>query len=335
MQHEGEHLVAVGGKENPIRSLTGATLAGAPLAASRKAAPDLAPWFQWISAAAGEVAPDQTVHCGMLGDNPVIRILFGGTWTAQTADGAMTFEPGEGLALYFGPQTRYMPISVAGSYRVITLMLGAGAAPVLGLPEQTSMLDRIVDFDGLTGAAPLAKSIPQERGYGDWLAALEGELRRRLAREKPDPPDPTATAFARACLTRPDFRIGGFAAHRAISQRTLERTIKRNFGLTPKQVMRRARALDTAARLLGVALPEEEAALELRYYDQSHQSREVRRFFGFTPGELMRGAHPMLRLNIELRQSRRLATLIEGGAEIGSESHRPWRDPAAEFDIEG
>ena len=106
--------------------------------------------------------------------------------------------------------------------------------------------------------------------------------------------------------------------------------MRRAFGLAPKQVLRRARALDTAARLLGVTLPEEEHALELRYYDQPHQSREVRRFFGMTPGELARGAHPMLRLNIELRQSRRLLSL----AKVGNPAERPWRDPAAEPEID-
>lgn len=319
------------GNDNSIRSLTGSTRTGYPLAASRGVAPDLAPWFQWISAAAGDLASDQTVRCGMLADHSGVRLLFGGTWTAQTADGAMTFAPGRrGLALYFGPQTRYMPISVTGSYRVITLMLAPGAAPVLSLPDQTWMLDRIVDYDELAGGRRLCGCIPREQNFGHWLIVLEAELRRRLARGAPARPDPTVTAFARECLARPDFRIAEFAASQGISQRTVERAVKRSFGLSPKKVLRRARALDTAARLLGVALPEEEAAMELRYYDQPHQSREIRRFFDMTPRDLARGAHPMLRLNIELRQSRRLLTLAEMGTP-----ERPWRDPQAEPEIDG
>lgn len=317
----------MGDSENPIRSLTGATRAGAPLAASRAVAPDLAPWFFWLSAAAGELAAEQTVRCSMLGDHACVRILFGGTWTAQTADGPKVFEPGaRGLTLYFGPQTRYMPISVTGSYQVITLMLAAGVAPVRSLPEQAAMLDRIIDYDELAGGEPLSACIPVERSFGHWLAALEAELRLRLAIERPPRPDPIVSAFARECLARPDFRIADFSAGLGVSQRTVERAVKRGFGLAPKQVLRRARALDTAARLLGVALPEEEAAMELRYYDQSHQTRELRRFFGMTPGELARGSHPMLRLNIELRQSRRLLAL----SRMTELAERPWRDPSAE-----
>lgn len=322
----------MGGSDNPIRSLTGATRAGAPLAASRAVAHDLAPWFTWISAAEGELAPGRTVRCGMLGDHACIRILFGGAWTAQTAGGPMTFAPCErGLTLYFGPQTRYMPIGVTGSYKVITLTLAAGAAPVLDLPDQTGMLDRIADFGALPGCTNLGPYIPLGESYGQWIAALESALRALIARSSPKRPDPVMTAFERACLVRPDFRIADFAAGQGVSQRTVERAVKRSFGLTPKQVLRRARALDTAARLLGVALPDEEAAMELRYYDQSHQSREVRRFFGMTPGELARGAHPMLRLNIELRQSRRLLMLTKAGEP----APRPWRDPAAEPEIDG
>ena len=317
----------MGRSDNPIRSLTGATRAGAPLAASRAVAPDLAPWFTWISAAEGELAPEKTVRCGMLGDHACIRILFGGTWTAQTADGPMVFAPGtRGMTLYFGPQTRYMPISVTGSYKVLTLTLAAGAPPVLGLPGQAAMLDRIVDHGVLPGGGDLGRSVPIDRPYARWIEAVEAELRHFVARTSPKRPDPVVTAFERACLMRPDFRITDFAASQAASKRTVERAVKRSFGLTPKQVLRRARALDTAARLLGVALPDEEAAMELRYYDQSHQSREVRRFFGMTPGELARGGHPMLRLNIELRQSRRLLML----AKAGEPAQRPWRDPEAE-----
>ena len=330
---EGGALVAksMTGKDIPIRSLTGATRSGAPLAASRRVADDLAPWFYWISAAAGELAATQTVRCGMLSDQSCVRILFGGTWTARTVDGPMVFEPGErGLTLYFGPQTRYMPISVTGSYQVITLTLAAGAPHVLDLPEQETMLDRIVDYDALVGDAAISACIPLDRGYGHWLAALESRLRTFIAHQRPPLPDPVVTVFDRESLARPDFRIADFANYHGVSQRTVERGVRRAFGLAPKQVLRRARALDTAARLLGVTLPEEEHALELRYYDQPHQSREVRRFFGMTPGELARGAHPMLRLNIELRQSRRLLSL----AKVGNPAERPWRDPAAEPEID-
>ena len=115
-----EGLAPGGDAEPPIRSLTGSTREGAPLSLSKTPADDISSWFYWISVAEGELPSDLTVRCGMLGDQACIRLIWGGVWTAETLDGHQVFDPGEeGITLYFGPQTRYMPVSVTGSYRVI------------------------------------------------------------------------------------------------------------------------------------------------------------------------------------------------------------------------
>jgi AraC-like DNA-binding protein len=108
--------------------------------------------------------------------------------------------------------------------------------------------------------------------------------------------------------------------------------VARDFGISPKAVQRRARALDMAAALLGVARSEEEAQLRLRYFDQSHLIREIRHFFGMRPTDLSNGAHPLLRLNIESRQMRRLRALEELD-ERTSAGAIPWRDPTREPQI--
>ena len=90
--------------------------------------------------------------------------------------------------------------------------------------------------------------------------------------------------------------------------------------------MRRARALDMAAALLEVALEEDEPEMRLRYFDQSHVTRELRSLLDTTPGRLQRGSHPLLRNTMEIRQSRRVE-ILAGGT---SENPRPWRDPNAE-----
>lgn len=91
-------------------------------------------------------------------------------------------------------------------------------------------------------------------------------------------------------------------------------------------MLRRARALDIAAVLLGVAMKEEEAEMRLRCFDQSHLIREMRQFFAMTPTQLRTGAHSLLRITMEIRQSRRLDAL----ALLGRDQPRPWRDPKAE-----
>ncbi len=302
------------------------------MASSRRAAQDVAPWFDWISVSDAELPPGSTVRCHMLGDQACLRLLWGGTWTAQTADGEQVFEPGEdGLTLYFGPQSRAMPISVTGSFRVITINLVTGAVPTLGAPSQGVCGDRIAVQDDWFGGGALNRRIPLERGYDHWIEAVEEELRRFLATTGRRPPEALSRSFERECLASPDFVISDFARAHGVSSRTLERRIARDFGASPKFVQRRARALDMTAMLLGVARSEEEPEMRHRYFDQSHLIREMRRFLGMSPSALSNEAHPLLRLNVEIRQHRRIRALEEIEM-IERAGGVPWRDPTSEPD---
>ncbi len=270
----------------------------------------------------------------MLGDQPCLRLLWGGSWTAETADGPRIFEPGEdGMTLYFGPQTRSMPISVTGSYRTITINLVTGAPSVLGGPPPGATSDRILLHEDLAGHGKLTRKIPTGSGYDRWIETLEHELRKFLDSTDRRLPEALSSAFDRECLAAPDFAVSDFARAQGVSPRTLERVVSRDFGASPKLVQRRARALDMAATLLGVARSEEEPEMRLRYFDQSHLIREMRLFFGLSPSELAKGAHPLLRLNVEIRQHRRRRALEEIEALEETGAAMPWRDPEAEPDV--
>lgn len=299
---------------------------GAPLALARAPAEDLKQWLSWISVTEVELAPSHTIRCGMLCDQPCLRLLFGGSWTAHDQDGHKQFHPGdEGKTLYFGSQSQLMPVSVTGSFRIITLYFTMGAA-MLGGPTPGELLNRVIDYDQLVGHGRLTSRVPTERDPAQWADTIEEEFRVFVDKFGARKPDGLSSAFEKACLIEPDFSLAQFAASHGVSARTLERTVKRDFGITPGLVQRRARALDIAASLLGVALPDEEATMGLRYYDQAHQIREIRRFFGMRPGDLARGSCPLLRITLESRQKRRLEALRQlCGLEL-----LPWRDPAAE-----
>lgn len=310
-----------------IRSLTGATRDGRPLGYGRPAPDDLRPWFTRFSVSEVVIPDGAGIACCMLNDHPVIRILFGARWTAWTADGIQDYYPdGEGQTLYFGPHSHRMPLMVHGSFKVITLSFAAGAATAMGAPSTAGMVDRILDYDALVGHGRLSSRFDRRATPGEWLETLEALVRGFVARRATPLPDPLTQAFEAASLADPNFVIGDFAAARGTSARTVERCIRRDYGLAPKQVLRRARALDMAALLLGVATEEEDAEMRLRYFDQSHLIREMREFFAMTPKELRTGAHPLLRITTEIRQSRRLDAL----ALSGRDQPRPWRDPAAE-----
>ena len=320
------------GKHGPLVTRTGRSLGGRPLAFNQLPAEDLRPWFTWMAITDADLPPGREISCGMLNDHATIRIIFGGRWIATTRDGVREFDPGEGgLSLYFGPQSHVMPLSVNGPFKVVTLHLGAGCATVLGAPPQAEMLDRIIDFDEtISTGGQLGSHFDPNDDPAEWLAKFERRLRRFMEVREVQPPDPLALAFEDAMMADPNLLVKAFAGAHGTSLRTLERVVRRDYGLTPKQALRRARALDLAAALIGVAMPEEEAELRLRYFDQSHQIREIRHFFDMTPRQLRERPHPLLTLNLEIRQSRRVEML----AKLPPGEIKPWRDPEAEPGLE-
>lgn len=81
--------------------------------------------------------------------------------------------------------------------------------------------------------------------------------------------------------------VNDLMAQAAYSQRQVQRLVERYFGLTPRALVRKYRALRAAALLsLPMLSPEYEAELGAAFYDQSHMIREIQRFVGRTPARL-------------------------------------------------
>jgi AraC-like DNA-binding protein len=154
-----------------------------------------------------------------------------------------------------------------------------------------------------------------------WLQALEHDFRLLLQQQGPREPDPVTVRFEAVAFTDPSITISAFARECGIEQRRLERLIRRDFGMPPKQVLRRARALDMASHLRGVADQEEAEALALRYYDQSHLIREFSELFGMSPSQFVDTPQPLMTLGLETRQARRL----EMTERLAPGAIRPWQ----------
>lgn len=312
----------------PIRSTTGSTLGGMPLAFNRTPRAALCPWIMRIGVTDVTLPQGREIVCRTFNEHPVMRIVFGGRWTAVTAMGSFTYAPEErGLALFFGPNSRHMPLIAHGSFRVVSINFAPGASSAFDLPPQPETVDNIFRYDPIArnGAVVRDGYRPQSDPRA-WLEAAEDAVEQALEARSPPRPAPLMAAFETLCLTDPGGSLDVFAGEYGITRRTLERTISREWGVTPHGALRRARALDMVAVLLGVALEEEEQDLRLRYFDQSHLIREMRHYFDMTPGQLLNAPHPLLRIGVEIRQSRRIEVL----ARIGAGEVRPWRDPAAE-----
>ncbi|MEP3422740.1 MAG: helix-turn-helix domain-containing protein [Erythrobacter sp.] len=312
----------------PLRSETGTAEDGTPLAFNRCPDDRIRPWVgrSMVAFAYSKSAKDQQqamVYGQLCNDCAYLRTAVGVDWTAGTAQGPMEFRDETFLC---GQHSTVMPLRYAGGIKVAGLMLRPGALHALFGLHDGEMLDRItlikdvgIPDREVTGLFNL------ESDPSDWLEAIEGWLADYVAKNGIAPPDPLSQALELQAFADPNCVLSEFAEEQGVSPRTVERAAKRDFGLTPKQIMRRARILDLAAQLCGVA-DEEEEEIILRFFDQAHQIREFHAFFNMTPGDFVAhradgsGRSALVTLSLEIRQARRLELLdrIRPGAV------RPW-----------
>lgn len=90
-------------------------------------------------------------------------------------------------------------------------------------------------------------------------------------------------------------RIEDLAGAGEYSGRQVQRLVERYFGLTPRALARKYRALRAAALMSSPQLSlEDEAAIAEAFFDQSHMIREISHFVGRTPARLTDNATPYL-----------------------------------------
>jgi AraC-like DNA-binding protein len=85
-----------------------------------------------------------------------------------------------------------------------------------------------------------------------------------------------------------EHHIDALATATGLSPRHLERMTNRYYGMPPKKLARKYRAV-RAAHLLAKGDSLDDTDLGLSFYDQSHLIREVKQFTGLTPTELKAG----------------------------------------------
>lgn len=309
--------MAIHDNHSKLLPRTGALSEGIPLAFSRAPDERLEPWVGRSMVAVAKGSDHTTLSGFLCNDASYLRSAVEVDWTVETDQGRFSIRDETFLC---GQHSKAMPLSYSGGIKVAGLMLRPGALrTIFGLaePEMINRIQRIsavgIADEQVTGL--YCSSITPE----EWLSRLEQWLASLVVSNAIPFPDPLSLSFELKAFADPNCNLHDFADEQGVSVRTLERIVKRDFGLTPKQVMRRARVLDLAARLCGVADKEEEAIL-LRFFDQAHQIREFKAFFGVTPGMFKRNPSRLLILSLEIRQARRLELLerIEPGAV------RPW-----------
>ncbi|MEM8726715.1 MAG: DUF6597 domain-containing transcriptional factor [Pseudomonadota bacterium] len=143
---------------------SGETRSGMPLSLNRAAADDLDPWIARIVVAKVATTPDFSLDCGLCNDIAFERLLVGGQWIVETADGTRRFgsEP-----ILIGPHSKHMSVKCKGTMSTIGVGFRPGALRKLlgrNLPE---LVDRIEPGDPLGlldegGAAQYSKDATAE-----------------------------------------------------------------------------------------------------------------------------------------------------------------------------
>ena len=305
--------------DSRIAPQAGVSRGGQPLSHNRSARPELRPWIARLYVTDVAAPADHRMECGLFNDTAFLRIQMVGDWTAQTIDGPLAHGRS---ALFFGPQSFRMPVAVTGSFCSIGISLRPGACHALKGPKLADYLDRIVPSDAIGLPAEwILPRVNHDMTPDEMLGAMERMMAWLVDRAGGREPDPATLRFETAAFTDPNMSIAAFAKDCDIEQRRLERIIRRDFGMPPKQVLRRARALDMASHLRGVADQAEAEELALRYYDQSHLIREFIELFGMSPSQFISTPQPLMTLALESRQARRLEAIDR----IGPGEPRPWQ----------
>ncbi len=307
------------GVDRAIASAGAATRDGQPISYSRAPATDLAPWIGRLYVTIVDAPADYQLTCGLFNDTAMLRVQLRGSWSAETADGLRQMDR---AALFFGPNTRRMPITVTGSFTSAGLSLRPGACHALGVPSLHTLCNRLAPLETIgLGSVGWMNLLAEDASPEEWCEAMEAELRRMIGERCAAEPDPVSTHVEAAAFTNPEITVAALAALCGAEQRRLERIVRRDFGIPPKQVMRRARALDMASHLRGVADQAEAEHLALRYYDQSHLIREFTALFGMSPRQFVEAPQPLMTLSLETRQTRRLETI----ARLAPGGIKPWQ----------
>ncbi len=145
-------------------------------------------------------------------------------------------------------------------------------------------LELILRPDGTRGWYVSTKTLLlDEHGELIGLASVSYDLRSGTAPDDRHQRLQAAIDLARRRYAEP-VRVDELAEAAGLSLPQLDRALRRTIGLSPKQLLLRARLDEAMRRLDDTDLPIATIANECGYYDQSSFTRQFRRATGLTPG---------------------------------------------------
>ena len=210
-------------------------------------------------------------------------------------------------AMFLTPTTAAVRIAVEGPWHMIGAALSPlGWAALTGL-HAGSVADRVLPASEVLGslAGDLVQRLRDAAGDDSAQAAILAEvIGSRLRPVKPRHIQ-VIQAIADWLSSGFDPPVSALPERANYSIRQVERLCERYFGVPPKQLARKYRALRVAAMLQAPDTSSDQvAALKELYFDQSHLIRDMRHYLGRTPNRIFDGSAPVLSATSSVRSYR-------------------------------
>jgi AraC-like DNA-binding protein len=219
----------------------------------------------------------------------LVFFLSGGG-TLQFADGNLNILP---TTAVFGPGMAHAEFDLTGPFENFGLALSPLGFFALTGKSAAAYADRLVDAADIFGPEidAMGRMFREQRGAGrltvqEIVTQITAYLVPRI-RKIPDGHIALVATVSKWLSSEFDPDVEQLFAQLPCSRSTSTRLIRQYFGASPKQLMRKYRAVRAATLLVDPqATPAMRARVEALFYDQPHMIREIRHFTGRTPGVL-------------------------------------------------
>ena len=262
---------------------------------------DLAPYIRRFYVFEAPLPDGAVIEDFLLAETAFVRCLLRGDWAAQTHGDEWNTA---GNVVFFGANSRPLRVRVKGGFAVTGFAIRSSGWNALFAESHDSLSNQMLPLQQLWGelAETLYAGVAAAVDDAGQLAAMEAALRERIALMRSPDADLQMARFEVIARTDSTMRVEDAATEIGLSVRQLERRCLATFGLTPKAILRRSRFLDTATALRGFSSPSERELDALRYFDQSHMSKEFKLFTGMTPRTFANAVTPLQTAEVTRRR---------------------------------
>ncbi len=268
----------------------------------------LAPFLRDIHVFEAPLPETHVIEDFLLAETAFVRCLIKGDWRGGDAPEELS---SAGYSLLSGANSKPYQVRLTGSLNNVGFAIRPGGWRALFTQSHAIFADQLLTLEQVWGelAVTLFNEAAAAQSDEQKIAIVEDVITQRLDAIGVHEADENMAKFEVIAREDSTIRIDDAADQIGMSVRSLERHCKHCFGLSPKAILRRSRFLDMAAAIRGLSSPSDQALAQLRYFDESHLTKEFKRFSHMTPGQFKEANTPLQTAGIKLREESRSGKL--------------------------